>query len=123
MEYPPPPGFGLRQLLVRPPANYGWAVAALVLFWPLSIPAFLSARRVDSAWAAGDRIGAFAASQTARTYGLVGVVVGAVLWLLVLIWLVVILAFVAHTRDVISHVPSLPVPTASLPSVPAPLSG
>jgi hypothetical protein len=81
----------------KPARNLGWAFAALVLFWPLSIPAFVHASRVDPAWHAGDRLGALTASQSAKTFGLVGVVVGVVVWILALVWVVVIFAYIDHT--------------------------
>jgi hypothetical protein len=69
----------------RPSTQLGWAIAAVVTFWPLAIPAFVYSFRVDEAWRAGDWDGAFSASRSARTCGLVAVVVGAVSWLAMLV--------------------------------------
>jgi hypothetical protein len=87
---PPPPGhgyqpysyggYGLRG--TPPPSNVGWAIAAVLLFWPLAIPAFIYSSRVDSAWYRGDVSGAQRASANARTCGIWALVVGVAFFIL-----------------------------------------
>src|SRR5579875_3711281 len=36
---------------VAPPSHVGWAITAVVFFWPLAIPAFIYSLRVTPAWA------------------------------------------------------------------------
>ena len=52
-----------------PSANAGWAVAALLFFWPLSFSAFSHAFNVYPLWAAGNFAGAQYASDRARRLG------------------------------------------------------
>ena len=107
-QYPPPSGYPAYRLPVeKPPDHMGWAIAALLLFWPLCIPAFINASRVDKAWYAGDRLGALRASESARTYGLVGVVTGVVLWLLAVLFFVAVLVIFARSGSSFS-VPDSP---------------
>jgi len=52
-----------------PPHNAGWAVAAVLFFWPLSFSAFSHAFNVYPLWAAGNFAGAQYASDRARRLG------------------------------------------------------
>lgn len=88
----------------KPSSNIGWAIAAIFLFWPLAIPAFIYSGKVDPAWNVGDRAGAESASHSAKQFGLIAVIVGAVLLVLVVVWFIVILAFVA---DTVRHIPTI----------------
>jgi Interferon-induced transmembrane protein len=49
--------------------NAGWAVASLLLFWPLSFAAFTHPFNVHPLWARGDVVGARAASDRVRRLG------------------------------------------------------
>ncbi|MBM4597276.1 hypothetical protein GS440_02655 [Rhodococcus hoagii] len=60
----------------RPPAHVGWAVVALLFFWPLSFAAFTHAFEVHSRWSDGDRDGARHASNRARRLGQVSLWIG-----------------------------------------------
>ncbi|MFN2517801.1 MAG: CD225/dispanin family protein [Jatrophihabitantaceae bacterium] len=104
-----PPGYGYLPRPAgppheKPPSNIGWAIAAIFLFWPLAIPAFIFSGKVDSAWNVGDRAGAQSASHSAKQFGLIAVVVGIVLLVLIVIWFIVIFAFVANT---VRHIPTI----------------
>lgn len=108
----PPQGYGYQPHAAGPPqdkpsSNIGWAIAAIFLFWPLAIPSFIYAGKVDSSWNMGDRAGAQSASRSAKQYGLIAVIVGAVLLVLLVIWFIVIFAFVA---DTVRHIPTVTVP-------------
>ena len=59
----PPPA------LVPPSVNAGWAVAALLFFWPLSFSAFTHAFNVYPLWASGNVAGAQYASDRVRRLG------------------------------------------------------
>ena len=52
-----------------PPHNVGWAVAAVLFFWPLSFSAFIHAFNVYPLWAAGNYAGAQYASDRVRRLG------------------------------------------------------
>ena len=86
----------------KPSTNIGWAIAAVFTFWPLAIPSFIHASKVDSFWFAGNRAGAQQASKDARLWGLIGVIVGAVLAVLAVVWIIVVLTILA---DAVHHVP------------------
>lgn len=59
-----------------PDKNIGWAIAALLLFWPLSIPAFIASLKVSDLWFTGRYQEALQASADAKKWGVAGVVVG-----------------------------------------------
>ena len=96
--YPPPapprsyPGYGHPRPGPPPPTRVGWAIAALILFWPLSIPAFIYSSRVESAWYRGDVAGAERASANVKTCGVVAVVIGVLYALLMILFVGVILS-------------------------------
>jgi hypothetical protein len=77
--------YGYRPAGPPPPSRLGWAIAALLLFWPLAIPAFIYSNRVESAWYQGDVAGARRASDNAKTCGVIAVVVGVVMALLMIV--------------------------------------
>lgn len=52
-----------------PPSNAGWAVAALVFFWPVAFTAFNHVNDVYPKWAMGDYAGAQHASDRAKALG------------------------------------------------------
>ncbi|WP_438822476.1 CD225/dispanin family protein [Prescottella equi] len=60
----------------RPPAHAGWAVVALLFFWPLSFAAFTHAFEVHPRWSDGDRDGARHASNRVRRLGQVSLWIG-----------------------------------------------
>ncbi len=72
-----------------PAANYGWGVAALIFFWPLCIPSFIAASKVNSLYAMGDMAGAYKASADAKKWGRMGLIVGLVLGLITIAFTVV----------------------------------
>lgn len=117
--YPPPGqgyGYGYAYNPAGPPSekpssNIGWAIAAVLLFWPLSIPAFIYSSRVDTAWNAGDRAGAENASRSARLFGLIGVIAGLIGLLIAVIWIVAVVAFVSKNVDVFTTYAPQPLPT------------
>lgn len=70
----PQPGFapsGPAPLGVPapPPSNAGWAVAAVIFFWPLAFAAFNHSSSVFPKWATGDYAGAQYSSNRARELG------------------------------------------------------
>ncbi len=70
----PPPHPGYSAAAPPPPTNLGWAIAAIILFWPLGIPALIYSTRVESQWFRGDASGALRSSSIARTCGIWAVV-------------------------------------------------
>jgi hypothetical protein len=81
---PPPPGLGMtaqygtRPLVTAPVPTYMvWAILATVFcFLPTGIVAIVFASQVSSKLAAGDRAGAVEASNKAKVWTIVSVVVG-----------------------------------------------
>lgn len=99
--YPPHPGYGYPPPGPKPSSNIGWAIASVILFWPLCIPAFMASARVDGAWFAGDYFGAQKASNDAKKFGMIGVIVGASLIALYFLFIVIVFGIVIGTA---SHV-------------------
>jgi hypothetical protein len=62
-----------------PTPRTGWVIAAFLLFWPLAIPALLASQRAARALGAGDVAAAQRESDSARSWSLGAVVLGAVL--------------------------------------------
>ena len=89
--YGPPPGYVYSPPYARrppgpPPSNQiGWAIVAIILFWPLAIPAFIYSSRVESAWNYGDVAGAEQASQNAKKCGVAALIVGIVIAVLMIV--------------------------------------
>ena len=69
-----------------PPHNVGWAVAAVLFFWPLSFSAFSHSFNVYPLWAAGNFAGAQYASDRARRLGQLSLWIAGGLFLLFLIF-------------------------------------
>jgi hypothetical protein len=74
-QYPPygspygPPG--------QPPSGHlGWAITAIIFFWPLAIAAFINYSRVEGRWYRGDFAGAQQASDAVKRYGVIALCVG-----------------------------------------------
>ena len=123
--YPPPgypgfpggPGYWPGPGGAPPSSNIGWAIAALFTFWPLAIPAFIFSSRVEPSWYRGDVVGARKASEDARRYGVIGVIVGgAFIVVAVIVWIVLITVFVGavhHIHDYPTFVPYTPQPVPS----------
>jgi hypothetical protein len=80
--YPPPysapgygpPGYGPGQ--GPPPGHLGWAITAVVFFWPLAIAAFISYARIERDFYRGDLVGAQRASRQVRKFGIIALIVG-----------------------------------------------
>ncbi|MET9490582.1 CD225/dispanin family protein [Nocardia sp. NPDC006630] len=94
-EPPPvaPPAFPVR----RPPSNVGWAVASLLVFWPLAFSAFTHALNVFPLWSEGDAEGAQHASHRARWLGIVSLCVGGALIVLFgALYLILLIVMIHH---------------------------
>ena len=63
-------------------APVGWVIAAMILFWPTGIPALLASHRAARAVGAADAVTADREASNARRWGIISVIVGAVLILL-----------------------------------------
>lgn len=64
----------------RPGSGMRLAVVSLFLFWPFSIPAILTASKVDPLWRRGDSAGAAAAAAESRKWSRLAIVTGLVWW-------------------------------------------
>jgi hypothetical protein len=79
--YPPPYG---QPTGAPPPAHLGWAITAVIFFWPLAIAAFINYGRIESLWYRGDWAGAQRASASVKRYGVIALCIGialGVLWI------------------------------------------
>lgn len=83
---------------VAPPSsNAGWAVASVLLFWPLAFSAFTHALRVYPLWASGDIEGARYASDRVRRLGQLSLwIVGTIVVVLAVAYAVVTIVLIAH---------------------------
>lgn len=68
-----------------PPGHLGWAITAIIFFWPLAIAAFINYARVESRWYRGDAYGAEQASQAVKRYGVIALCVGLAIMVLYII--------------------------------------
>ncbi|MDT5092461.1 MAG: hypothetical protein QOH60_1824 [Mycobacterium sp.] len=93
----PTPEASPRLPDVPPSANAGWAVAAVLFFWPLSFSAFSHAFNVYPLWAAGDLLGAKAASDRVRRLGVLS------LWLFGALMLIFGILYAVFAIVMISH--------------------
>jgi hypothetical protein len=83
-----------------PPVHAGWAVAALLFFWPLSFAAFTHAFDVYPLWARGDVAGAQAASDRVRRLGQLSLwLFGGLLLLFAIGYSAFIIALIASGTD------------------------
>jgi hypothetical protein len=94
---PPYPGYGFRPGGSPPPSRIGWAITALLLFWPLAIPAFIYSSRVEPAWYQGDVAGAQRASDNVKTCGVVALVIGIVTALLMIVLFAAVFSSVSNS--------------------------
>ncbi|MGH3724842.1 MAG: CD225/dispanin family protein [Mycobacterium sp.] len=62
-----------------PPSNVGWAVAAVVFFWPLAFSAFTNALNVTHFWLTGQYDRAQESSDRAKLLGKIALLTGLVL--------------------------------------------
>jgi hypothetical protein len=80
-----------------PPVHAGWAVAALLFFWPLSFSAFTHAFNVYPLWAQGDLVGATAASDRVRRLGVLSLwLCGALLLLFAILYSIFVIVMITH---------------------------
>lgn len=87
-----------------PPTNAGWAVAALIFFWPLAFSAFTHSSNVFPLWSRGDHAGAQYASDRAKTLGKIalGLCLGFTV-LIVIFYVIIIAVAVSNSGDTSSY--------------------
>jgi interferon-induced transmembrane protein len=91
---------GAAVPLGPPPHNVGWAVAAVLFFWPLSFSAFTHAFNVYPLWAAGNFAGAQYASDRARRLGQLSLwIAGGLLLLFVIFYVIFLMVLISHGGD------------------------
>jgi hypothetical protein len=80
-----------------PPAHAGWAVAAVLFFWPLSFSAFNHAFNVYPLWARGDFAASKAASDRVRRLGVLSLwLAGGLFLLFAILYTVFVIAMIMH---------------------------
>src|SRR3712207_234320 len=94
----PEPTTAPQQIRPAPPSpNAGWAVTALLFFWPLSFSAFSHAFNVYPLWAAGDFAGAQYASDRVRRLGQLSLwIFGGLLLLFGILYAISLIVFFAQ---------------------------
>ena len=86
-----------QPTLGPPPHNVGWAVAAVLFFWPLAFSAFTHAFNVYPLWAQGDFVGAKAASDRVRRLGVLSLwLCGGLLLVLGILYAVFIIVMISQ---------------------------
>lgn len=95
----PSAGYGAVQGFRSVPANWGWAVAACVFFWPLGFSAVSAAGRVLPALLDGDVDAAMADSAKARRLGRIALGIVLVLAALYFVAVAVALSVAVHSCD------------------------
>lgn len=88
----PQQGYGQSGQGQIPPTNAGWAVAALLFFWPLAFTAFTASSDVVRLWTMGDHAGAQAASERARRMGRISLLIWAILIVAVIVLYLILFA-------------------------------
>ncbi len=80
-----------------PPHNVGWAVAAVLFFWPLAFSAFSHSFNVYPLWAVGNFAGAQYASDRARRLGQLSLwIAGGLLLLFVIFYAIFLMVLFSH---------------------------
>ena len=80
-----------------PPHNVGWAVAAVLFFWPLSFSAFSHAFNVYPLWASGNFAGAQYASDRVRRLGQLSLwIAGGLLLLFAILYAIFVLVLISQ---------------------------
>ena len=83
-----------------PPHNVGWAVAAVLFFWPLAFSAFSHALNVYPLWAAGNYAGAQYASDRVRRLGQLSLwIAGGLLLLFAIFYAIFLMVLLSHGGD------------------------
>ena len=86
-----------QPLLGPPPHNVGWAVAAVLFFWPLAFSAFSHAFNVYPLWAAGNYAGAQYASDRVRRLGQLSLwIAGGLLLLFAIFYAIFLMVLISH---------------------------
>ncbi|NIL74266.1 CD225/dispanin family protein [Rhodococcus sp. B10] len=89
-QYAPPP---------PPPTNAGWAVAAVIFFWPLAFSAFTHSSNVYPRWAMGDFQGAQYASDRAKKLGQIALWIWVGFMALFVVFYIVLFATLASASN------------------------
>lgn len=84
---PPPPAAGGTATV---PNYLVPAIISIFCCWPLAIPALINATKVNGMVAAGDMAGAQQASEQAKKFMKLAFIVGAICWVLLIIFYIVI---------------------------------
>jgi Interferon-induced transmembrane protein len=80
-----------------PPHNVGWAVAAVLFFWPLAFSAFTHAFNVYPLWAAGNYAGAQYASDRFRRLGQLSLwIAGGLLLIFVILYTIFVIVMISQ---------------------------
>jgi hypothetical protein len=87
-----------------PSPHAGWAVAALLFFWPLSFSAFSHAFNVYPLWASGNVAGAQYASDRVRRLGQLSLwIFGGLLLLFAVLYVIMLVVFIAQGDGFYHH--------------------
>ena len=104
MSYQPPPAPQPPPMGMPAPSNHmAWGIISIFLCWPFAIPSLIAASKVNNLWMQGDAAGAQQASLDAKKWGRIGIIVGAIVWVLFIIIYVVIIGMILATPNISSY--------------------
>jgi len=93
---PPPPAAGGTATV---PNYMVPAIISIFCCWPLAIPAIIFAAKVNNQVASGDVTGAQESSKKAKTFSMIGIIIGVVGWVcFILFYLIVGIAAFSTSR-------------------------
>ncbi|MGG7101571.1 CD225/dispanin family protein [Rhodococcus sp. 24CO] len=82
-----------------PKSNAGWAVAAIIFFWPVAFAAFNHLHDIYPKWAMGDHQGAQYASERVKKLGQIALLIAVIGWILLIAFYVIFLVAVVASVD------------------------
>ena len=96
---PAPAGYGGQPPV--PPSNAGWAVVAILFFWPVAFSAFNHLHDIVPKWLMGDYQGAQYASERVKALGKIALWVGIGLMVFAFVmWFAAFATFAAAVNEI-----------------------
>jgi hypothetical protein len=96
-QVPPQGGGGYPQ--APPPNHLVWAIITLFCCQIMGIVSIIFAAQVNGKFQQGDYAGALDSSGKAKTFAIIGTILGIVQWIGLIIWFVAIGVAASHTPD------------------------
>ncbi|MDY6807885.1 MAG: CD225/dispanin family protein [Actinomycetota bacterium] len=103
MMAPPMPPMSPRVTAPMPATNAGWAVAAMIFFWPLAFAAFAHSSKVTGLWLSGDHAAAQDAADRAKRLGKISLLLWAILSVAFIVLYVAMIAEIISSARSVSY--------------------